>query len=128
MSKIHKIEMYVIDHSELYSCYDSISDILENVTDLSCKVINEKSTLFDWDDDLPVNKVNCPLEEYEKYFADEDISEQQCIASKQEYIERSTWVVWELVEDYGDTCVLENKDETFFLTKYELEEDFVKIN
>lgn len=128
MSKIHKVEMYVIDHNELYNCYDSISDILENVTDLSCKVINEKSTLFDWDDDLPINKANCILEEYEKYFSNEDTSEQQCIASKQKYIECSTWVVWELVEDCGGTCILENKDETLFLTKDELEEDFIKIN
>lgn len=68
MSKIYKLEMYVIDHNDIYDCYDSISDILENTTDLSCEVINESKVEFEWEDELPINKMNCPLGEYEKYF------------------------------------------------------------
>lgn len=70
MSKIYKLEMYVIDHNDLYDCYDSISDVLENTTDLSRKVINESKVEFEWNDDLPINKIDCPLEEYDKYFRD----------------------------------------------------------
>lgn len=68
MSKIHKVEMYVVDANDLMSRdYTDIPYVL-SYADMDGILINGKTVEFEWDDDLAINRIDCPLEEYEKYF------------------------------------------------------------
>ena len=69
MSKIHKIEMYIVDANDFMDRdYTGILGVLDRYTGMNGIIINGKTVEFEWDDDLAINRVNCPLEEYEKYF------------------------------------------------------------
>ena len=69
MSKIHKVEMYIVDANDCFdSDYTHVVDVLDRYSDMGGVIISGKTVEFEWDDDLAINHVDCPLEEYEKYF------------------------------------------------------------
>lgn len=73
MSKIHKIEMYIVDANDLLDRnYTDIPDILERHVNMEGIIIKGQTVEFEWDDNLAINYQNCPLEKYEEYFKKEN--------------------------------------------------------
>ena len=65
MAKIHKVTAYIVDPNEEYD-KDKIEGVLDNY--LNATNIEVKSSKdFKWDDNLPINMVDCSVEEYKKY-------------------------------------------------------------
>ena len=65
MARIHKVVAYIVDPNEEFKAED-IETVLQY--HFSCDDTRIKSSeKFVWDDNLLINKVNCPIEEYEKY-------------------------------------------------------------
>lgn len=92
MSKIHKIEMYVVDANDLMDRdYTGIPEVLDRYTDMNGIIINGKTVEFEWDDDLAINRVNCPLEEYEKYLEKDIVMKCELCSEEQDvfYIYRN---------------------------------------
>ena len=61
MAKIHKVIAYFVDPNGLYFSW-------EEIPTEECDLFLQETRYFEWSDDLPINKVGCPIEEYEKYF------------------------------------------------------------
>ena len=71
MAKLFKIQAYIVDPNGEFYTDDHLEDCLIYCTqnDLNLSHLKIKSVdLGEWDDDLPINKFNCPEAEYEKYF------------------------------------------------------------
>lgn len=68
MSKLYKMEMYILDVNEQYSDLDEIICSAENSTDINLNCFNSKVSEFEWHDELTINKCNCTVEDYRKYF------------------------------------------------------------
>lgn len=71
MAKLFKIQAYIVDpNGEFYTDY-RLEDCLVYCTqnDLNLNHLKIQSVdLGEWDDDLPINKFNCPEAEFKKYF------------------------------------------------------------
>lgn len=68
MAKIFKITGYFVDCNDDYDC-DRLKIDLEQDYDLIAHHINvEERDIDEWDDDIPLNKIDCPVSECEKYF------------------------------------------------------------
>lgn len=74
MAQLFKISMYLTDINDTFDS-QNLEDYLhyrlgdELVVDhvkLECADVGE------WDDELPINYLNCPEEEFEKYFKEEN--------------------------------------------------------
>ena len=60
MAKIYKISGYIVDAND---------DFNEDDYDISInKFKAESADIGEWYDEHPLNYINCPIEEYEKYF------------------------------------------------------------
>jgi len=69
MAKLHKIELYLIDHNDKYSSLDNIVVDIENATDLDVNCFNTKEVEIEWDDDIDINfSSKCTVENFRKYF------------------------------------------------------------
>ena len=68
MTKLHKIEMYLIDHNDKYSSLDSIITDMENRTDLGINCFNAKEVDIEWNDELNINSLGCKVMYFRKYF------------------------------------------------------------
>ena len=69
MAKLHKIEIYLIDHNDKYSSLDNIVVDIENATDLGVNCFNAKEVEIEWDDELDINfSSKCTVENFRKYF------------------------------------------------------------
>lgn len=70
MAKLYKIETYLLDYNNDFRD----SEILKNYLDyrMNYGFLNhikiDVADIGEWDDDHPLNIVDCPEEEYEKYF------------------------------------------------------------
>lgn len=70
MAKIFKVSTYVVDPMGEFN-ESSLEDCLVWCTqnDISLRHIKiDGSDIGEWDDSLPVNRLNCGTEEFEKYF------------------------------------------------------------
>lgn len=74
MTKIHKVTLYFIDHEE-YSKED-IELILERMVDRVDMGLHiaehQESKVFEWDDDLSINKRDRATEDFEIYMKESD--------------------------------------------------------
>ena len=71
MAKLFKIQTYIVDANDEFYTDDRLEDCFIYCTqnDLSLEHLKIQSTdIGEWHDDLPINKINCPESEYEKYF------------------------------------------------------------
>ena len=71
MAKLFKIQAYIVDANGEFYTDDRLEDCLIYCTqnDLNLNHLKIQSVdLGEWDDDLHINKFNCPEAEYEKYF------------------------------------------------------------
>lgn len=71
MAKLFKIQAYIVDANGEFYTDDRLEDCLVYCTqnDLSLEHLKIQSVdIGEWDDDLPINKINCPEEEFKKYF------------------------------------------------------------
>ena len=70
MAKLYKIQTYLLDYNEEFKKASSLQFYL------SCQIRGgildhthiEEADIGEWDDDHPLNIVDCPEAEYEKYF------------------------------------------------------------
>lgn len=71
MAKLFKIQAYIIDYGDEFCNNEYLKDYLVQCTkhDLNLKHLKTQSVeLGEWDDNHPLNYVDCPESEYEKYF------------------------------------------------------------
>lgn len=70
MAKLHKVQFYILDYNNNFR---TLGD-LENYINCTIRYglpehVHVTSTdIGEWDDDHPLNQVDCPESEYEKYF------------------------------------------------------------
>jgi hypothetical protein len=68
MSKLYKVEMYILDINNVYQSLDNIINDITNATEINFECFNVEKVEFDWDDDLAINYSDCSIEDYRKYF------------------------------------------------------------
>lgn len=71
MAKLFKIQAYIVDPADEFYTNDRLEDCIIYCTqnDLNLDHLKIQSVdLGEWDDNLPINKLDCPEAEYEKYF------------------------------------------------------------
>lgn len=73
MSRIYKVEAYILDINDDYTNCGEIVAILGQI-DSHTIIIESDFKDFEWDDDLPINNINADIAEYEEYFK-ENINE-----------------------------------------------------
>lgn len=69
MAKLFKLTAYIVDPNGEFN-EDNLADTLEyGPYDIHLRHIRVDGVdLGEWDDNLPVNYINCPEAEFEKYF------------------------------------------------------------
>lgn len=68
MAKIFKISGYFVDPNSDYTA-DDLRGAFENNIDIFSKYLNiEERDIGEWEDDNPLNYINCPKSECEVYF------------------------------------------------------------
>ena len=68
MAKIFKVTGYFVDYNDEYDC-DRLKVDLEQGYDLIVPHVNiEERDIGEWDDDNPLNLLDCPKAECEKFF------------------------------------------------------------
>ena len=68
MARIFHGEYYLIDVNNEWSKEDLIREFYNNFNiDPDTHFVKE-SKEFEWDDDLTINVIGCPVEEFKKYF------------------------------------------------------------
>lgn len=67
MAKIHKISGYVVDIDETFNVED-LKYALEVMEFFTQQLHVETANIGEWNDDNPLNYLNCDLAECEKYF------------------------------------------------------------
>ncbi len=73
MAKLFKISAYVVDGNGEFGTEDRLEDCLTYCTqnDLSLNHLKINSAdIGEWDDNHPLNYVNCDIKTYDKYFVD----------------------------------------------------------
>jgi len=68
MAKLYKVEMYILDPNDYYSCFDNIIADCENATDIYFRCFNEQEAEVEWDDGINLNQRDCTLESHRNYF------------------------------------------------------------
>ena len=71
MAKLFKISAYIVDMNDEFSTEDRIEDCLIYCTqnDLNLEHIKiDSADIGEWEDNHPLNYVDCPKSEFEKYF------------------------------------------------------------
>lgn len=74
MASLFKIQAYIVDANDDFKEVGSLEDYLRWRTENYCTLKHvhvERADLGEWDDNLPINYVNCPESEFEKYFQEE---------------------------------------------------------
>lgn len=71
MAKLYKIQAYIVDYNDEFCNPSYLKNCLICYTqkhlDLNHIKIDE-ADIGEWDDDHPLNHIDCPKEEFEKYF------------------------------------------------------------
>lgn len=73
MAKIYKFEAYVVDVNEDFNDAEDYIDYINNRLKYGGDIVpfNIQEVKIEWDDDIDINKMNCPIENYDKYFKGE---------------------------------------------------------
>ena len=68
MSKIYKIEAYIVDPNDIYNDgEDCFEDMIEKI-DCFCPVsVNFEQAEFEWDDEVVVNNMGCTEQDCEDF-------------------------------------------------------------
>lgn len=71
MAAIHRLTLYIVDPMDEYG--DSITEAEEDIDnligeDFIIRTSDAETKLFEWDDELPVNKLNAGVSEFEEFF------------------------------------------------------------
>jgi hypothetical protein len=75
MAKLFKIQAYIVDYGDEFCTNKYLEDYLVQCTqhDLNLEHLKAQGVeLGEWDDNHPLNRVDCPESEYEKYFKEND--------------------------------------------------------
>jgi hypothetical protein len=70
MTKLYKVETFILDVNERYSNIGEIFNEMEH----DCVIVHiakSESCSLDWNDDHPLNYNNAPIEEFDKYFGED---------------------------------------------------------
>ena len=68
MAKLFKISAYIVDPNDEFS-EDYLRDDLEYCHDIHMRHLKVEGTdIGEWDDNLAINRINCGIEEFKKYF------------------------------------------------------------
>ena len=70
MAKLHKVEYYILDYNNEFRTPEQVKGYLHfSIPGVLLEHLNVATTdLGEWDDDHPLNYMDCPEAEYEKYF------------------------------------------------------------
>lgn len=70
MAKIFKFTAYVVDVNDDFDSADDYIDYVNNGIKYDGDIIpfNSSTVNVEWDDDIDINKCDCPQESYDKYF------------------------------------------------------------
>lgn len=69
MAKLYKISFYLVDFDDTYIDAEGITDDIDGNLDGIVKVIEtQESEDIEWRDDIDVNHIDAPLEQFEAYF------------------------------------------------------------
>lgn len=68
MANIYKVEMYIVDANGEYGSVEDIECRINCELNCSHEITSINKAGFEWDDNLPINKIGCDKEQYEKYF------------------------------------------------------------
>lgn len=69
MSKLHKVEMFILDVDDGFKDVDDIVEYLRCLKySPHIRVIESETKEFEWDDDVIVNRSSCTNKEYEDFF------------------------------------------------------------
>ncbi len=72
MAKLFKIQAYIVDPNGGFNKYNLADTIEYGPYDIHLRHISiDETDLGEWDDDHPLNCIDCPEAEYEKYFPKE---------------------------------------------------------
>lgn len=70
MARIFHGEYYLIDVNDEWSKEDLIRELFNKFNIAPDTHFVKESKEFKWDDDLPINVMGCPVEEFKKYFGE----------------------------------------------------------
>lgn len=72
MAKVYKVSLYITDYNDEYRDGEHLkSNLKEHIDDLWVGVNHlkiQESYEFEFDDELPINKINASEEDFEAYF------------------------------------------------------------
>jgi len=107
MTKLHKVELYIIDVKDNYSNLKEIMHDIENSTDCSLVPFNAQEIEIDWHDDIDINFTDCPIENFREYFEEAEGKEEleKCVYTEGEFINYEC----ELLRN--NKCYIGNKDD-----------------
>ncbi len=73
MAKLFKISTYLVDANNDFNDASELETYLDNQMRYGFlgPAHIEEADLGEWDDNLPINYINCPESEFEKYFQEE---------------------------------------------------------
>lgn len=74
MAKLFKIQAYFVDANNNFKTADELTDFLSWRAEQFIYLKHAHTDMVDlgeWDDNLPINYINCPESEFEKYFQEE---------------------------------------------------------
>lgn len=84
MAKVFKISAYVVDMNDEFDTEYDIEDCIiyctQNDFHLDHLTI-DSADIGEWHDEHPLNYVDCPLEEFEKYFKKESCDEKNNLST-----------------------------------------------
>lgn len=72
MAKVFKISAYIVDYLDEFDDNERLADYLEYITQNDDIILArpqvESADIGEWDDDHPLNFLDCQVAEFEKYF------------------------------------------------------------
>lgn len=68
MSKIYKVQMYLLDVNEVYDNIDEALSDCENRSEMKFAPFDIECKKVEWDDDIDINALDATKEMWDKYF------------------------------------------------------------
>jgi hypothetical protein len=72
MSKIYKMEFYIVDCEDKFSYTggfeDMISELTSPIDNIELMPFNVQQKVFEWDDEIAINFTNATQSDYDEYF------------------------------------------------------------
>lgn len=113
MAKLFKVTTYVTDYNDEFQTADRLEDCLIYCTqrDLNLEHMRiETADIGEWDDDHPLNYIDCPKAEFEKYFKDNQLAIESLVPSPKVMHDKITAELHQkLIDQLGIKFTKENK-------------------